>query len=338
MTRGTMISVVAAQQAVRDAGLDLEKLDRTRVGVVAGATGTGYSHAGPDADDQRILRNMASAPGAWISLRWKLLGPSMVVSTACSSAAYALHTAHALLQTGECDVVLAGAGDSTLNREDVRGFGALMALAERQTDFERACCPFDKKRAGFVMGEGGGYLILETESHAQRRGAHVRAVMPAPGLSSEGYNILSPEPGGAGMARAMRLALDRAGLQPAQIDYLNAHGTSTRLNDLYETQAVKAVFGERARTLPVSSTKAATGHCLAAAGGVEAAISLLALEHGVVPPTLNLTDPDPELDLDYVPNRPRTLPLTHVMSNSFAFGGQNGVCVFSRYEPEAPRG
>jgi len=332
MTRGTMISVVTAQMAVDDSGLDFEKEDRTRVGVVAGATGTGYAYFSADPDDHRILRNMASAPAAWIGLRWKLLGPSMVASTACASAPYALRVAHSLIADGECDVVIAGAGDSTLNAADVRGFGALMALAEGDSGFEEACRPFDARRAGFVMGEGGGMLVLESAAHALARGARILAELHRPGLSSEGYNILSPEPGGRGMVRCMRAALANAGLQPSQLGYLNAHGTSTKLNDEYETLAVKEVFGDRAKRLPVSSTKAATGHCLAAAGGVEAVISLQALVHGAIPPTLNLTTPDPALDLDYVPLRPRAAALDHVMSNSFAFGGQNGTIIFSKWK------
>jgi 3-oxoacyl-[acyl-carrier-protein] synthase II len=332
MTRGTMISVVAAQQAALHAGLDFEKLDRERVGVVAGATGTGYVHEGPEPDDNRILRNMASASAAWISLRHRLRGPSMVVSAACASGPYALHVAHGLIRDGDCDVVLAGAGDSTLNALDVRGFGALLALSERQDQFEEACRPFDAQRAGFVMGEGGAMMVLESEEHALARGARILAALPRPGVVCEGYNILSPEPGGAGMARAMRAALSHACLAPEQVGYLNAHGTSTNLNDLYETQAIKAVFGAHAKALAVSSTKGATGHCLAAAGAVEAGIALLALDRQVAPPTLNLTTPDPQLDLDFVPLTPRPMALAHVMSNSFAFGGQNGVCVLSRYE------
>ncbi len=331
MTRGTRIAVATAHQALADAGLDPaggDGIDRERVGVVCGGTGTGYA-PGPDPDDHRILRNMASAPAAWISLREKLLGPSLVVSTACSSGAYALHAAHGLIARGECDLVVAGAADSSVNFLDVRGFGALLALAEDGDDPASASRPFDRRRSGFVLGEGGGMLVLEAEESARRRGARMYAMLHSPGLSSEGYNILSPEPDGRGMARTIRRALERAGLAPEAIDYVNAHGTSTPLNDRYETQALKDVFGAHAAALAVSSTKGATGHCLSAAAGVEAVIAVKALALQIVPPTLNLTDPDPELDLDYVPQGPRPRALRHVLSSSFAFGGQNGVCIFS---------
>lgn len=330
MTRGTMIAVLTADMAVKDAGLDWAAVDRGRVGVVAGGTGTGYVPPSSAEDPHRILRNMASAPAAWISLRMKLQGPSEVVSTACASGAYALYAAASLILDGSCDVVIAGAADSSVNAVDVRGFGALMALSDRADDIPGASRPFDARRNGFVMGEGGGMLVLESVAFARRRGARVHALLPLPGLCSEAYNILSPDPEGRGMARAMELALRQAGLRPDQIDYVNAHGTSTPLNDLCETRAIKAVFGDHAYRLPISSTKSQTGHCLSAAAGVEAVIACRALAEGVIPATQNLDTPDPELDLDYVPGSPRRLPLRHVMSNSFAFGGQNGVCIFSR--------
>jgi 3-oxoacyl-[acyl-carrier-protein] synthase II len=332
MTRATMIALTAAGQAIEDAGIGDDNIDRNRVGVVAGATGTGYAPTTLEPDPNRILRNMASASAAWISLKNRFLGPSMVVSTACSSGAYAFAAAWEWLDRGECDVVVAGSAESALNEPDVRGFTALMALAEPDDDIEGLSRPFDARRRGFVMGEGGGFLVVETEAHARLRGARILAVLHRPGLGSEGYNILSPEPGGAGMARAMRKALANAGLQPEAIGYVNAHGTSTPLNDLFETQAIKEVFGEHAMRMPISSTKSSTGHCLSGAAGVEAVISIKAMVEGILPPTMNLIQADPELDLDYVPLTPRRVEVQHVMSNSFAFGGQNGVCVFSRCE------
>ena len=334
MTRGTRLTLTVARMAVEDSGLDLAGMDRERIGVVAGATGTGYAALGPDTDRNRILRNMASSPAAWISLKLGFLGPSSVVSTACSSGTYALHAAWALIQTGECDVVVAGAADSSLNAPDVQGFCDLMALAspDPEEDVQTLSRPFHLHRKGFVIAEGGGMMVLESEDHARSRGARIRAGLSRPGLSSEGYNILSPEPGGTGMARTMRLALEAAGLEPSQIDYVNAHGTSTQLNDKYETEAIKAVFGGHAHSLAVSSTKSAHGHCLSAAAGVETVLSVLALEKGIIPPTLNLTEVDPELDLDYVPLEPRRKEMQHVLCNSFAFGGQNGVSIFSRAE------
>jgi 3-oxoacyl-[acyl-carrier-protein] synthase II len=332
MTRCTMMAVVTAGEAIGDARLEPSTPERERVGVVIGATGTGYA-PGPGLDEHRILRAMANAPAAWISLKWRLAGPSFVVSTACASGAYALQSAFHLIVTGQCDAVVCGAVDSCVNYLDVQGFSSLMALSEEKERFAEASRPFDRRRSGFVMGEGAGMLVLESVAHARRRGARIRAEMPMPALASESYNILSPEPDGAGMARTMALALRHAGLAPGRIDYINAHGTSTPLNDRCETMAIKAVFGEAARRVPVSSTKSMTGHCLSGAAGVEAVISCKALEEGLIPPTMNLKDPDPELDLDYVPLEARRADLRHVMSNAFAFGGHNGVVIFSRVEP-----
>jgi 3-oxoacyl-[acyl-carrier-protein] synthase II len=331
MTRGTMMSLVTARMALDDAGLDLEGVNRERVGVVAGATGTGYVSPPDGPDANRILKNMASAPAAWISLKERALGPSMTVSTACSSGLYALHTAWHLIASGECDVVVAGAGDSSLNVPDCNGFAALMALADAEDDPLAMSRPFDATRKGFVMGEGAGFLVLESREHAAARGARIHAALHRPGLASEGYNIVSPEPDGRGMARTMRRALAAAGLDPVAIGYVNAHGTSTPLNDLYESAAIRDVFGDDAVRLPISSTKGVTGHCLAAAGGVEAVITVLALARGVLPPTVNRTHPDPELGpLDFVTEGARSVAVAHAMCNSFAFGGQNAVCIFSR--------
>ncbi len=338
MTRGTMIAVVAGGMALAQAGLAGKSgareagLDSGRIGVVVGSTGTGYAPPpGGEADPHRILRNMSNSPACWLSLTHKLGGPSFTVSTACSSGIYALASAASLIQTGQCDVVLAGASDSSLNFEDVRGFSNLMALSEELDRAATASRPFDLERSGFVMGEGAGYLVLERLETARHRGAEILALMPPPALTSETYNIISPQPGGQGMIRTMRLALELAGMEPSQVDYLNAHGTSTQLNDLYEAAAVQEVFGEHARSLPVSSTKGATGHCLAGAAGVEAVLSLLALRDGVIPPTANLEQPDPALgDIDLVAGEPRRARLRNVMCNSFAFGGHNGVAIFSR--------
>ncbi len=330
MTRGTMITLVTAEDAINDAQFR-HTPDPSRVGVVIGATGTGYSHQesqGPD--EHRILRNMASAPAAWVSLKLKFEGPSFVVSTACSSGIVALHAAGMLINSGQCDVVVAGAADSALNYEDVRGFTSLMALSEDTGNMHTASRPFDKNRNGFVMGEGGGIMVVESLEHARRRGAHVYAELFPPALSSEAYNIISPRPGGEGMKKTMLQALRNAALEPGEVDYINAHGTSTLLNDKYETEAIKQVFGEAAQSIPVSSTKSMTGHCLSAAGGIEAVICCLAIRDGIIPPTANLHNPDPDLDLDYVPLKARPANLGTVMCNSFAFGGQNGVAIFCK--------
>ncbi|MEJ2055305.1 MAG: beta-ketoacyl-[acyl-carrier-protein] synthase family protein, partial [Calditrichaceae bacterium] len=283
-----------------------------------------------EVDDNRILKNMASAPAAWNSLIHKITGPSFTVTTACSSGPYAMHAAFHLIQSGQCDIVVAGAADSALSYLDVQGFCSLHALSERNDDPPSASRPFDKTRDGFVMAEGGGILVLESMDFALKRNADIYCAMFMPGLGSEAYNIMSPAPEGAGMARAMKTALANAKIDSSKIDYINAHGTSTVLNDRYETMAIKEIFREQAYQIPVSSTKSMTGHCLSAAAGVEAVITIKSLQENVIPPTVNLTEPDEELDLDYVANKPREKKLKNVMSNSFAFGGQNGVCIFSR--------
>ena len=330
MTRATMIAVATADSAAADAGLDLDALDPTRVGVVIGATGTGYAPMTADTDPHRILKNMACAAASWVSLTLHTKGPAFVVSTACSSGAYALHAAYMLIAGGECDVVIAGAADSALNYLDVEGFQSLMALSEDEANMRRASMPFDVDRSGFVMGEGGGMLVLENETFARERGALSKARLHRPALSSEAYNIISPSPSGECMIRCMEKALGNAGLAPHDIDYINAHGTSTPLNDFVEAQAIKAVFKESATRVSVSSTKSATGHCLSGAAGVEAVLTVKTIQTGVIPPTLNLEKIDPQMDLDFTPNIPRQRNVTHAMSNAFAFGGHNSAVVFSK--------
>lgn len=330
MTRSTQIGLVTAQMAIEDSGLDLKNADRDRIGVVIGTTGTAYVPDEGGSEKMRILKNMSNSLASWISLTHRTNGPSFVTGTACSSGVYALAAAFGLILSGQCDVVIAGSIDSSINRPDIEGFCELLALADGEADPSTASRPFDSKRSGFVIGEGGGILVVESYQHARKRQARIYADMHYPGLWSEAYNILSPEPGGKGMAKSMELALQHSGLLPEQIDYINAHGTSTALNDYYETEAIKDVFGNSTSKLAVSSSKSMTGHCLAGAGGVEAVISCKSIYENIIPPTINLTDPDPELDLDYVSHSARKKEIEHVMSNSFAFGGHNGVNVFSR--------
>lgn len=338
MTRGTMMAVVTARAAIADSGLLDGEVDRGRIGVVLGATGTGYAPRSHDqTDPHRILRNMASAPAAWVSLQEKFQGPSFVVSTACSSGAIALHAAYWLVVSGQCDAVIAGAADSALNYLDVEGFCSLYALSTAEEEMSTASRPFDRTRSGFVMGEGGGILVVESRTHARKRGARFYAEMSCPALTSDGYNIVSPEPEGRSVARAMELAIQNAELTVNDIDYINAHGTSTPHNDRIETLAIKSVFGESAVHIPISSTKSMTGHCLSAAAGVEAVICCKAMVEGLIPPTANLLCPDPELDLDYVPLTARPKELSHVMTNSFGFGGHNGVIVFSSASDDGRR-
>ncbi len=330
MTRGTKITAMVAKMAAEDANLESGVVDKSRVGVVLGATGTGYAPTGLETDRHRIIRNMASAPAAWVSLGGKYQGPSFVVSTACSSGAFALHSAHMLIASGQCDVVISGSADCAVNYLDVEGFCSLMALSEDVENMATASRPFDEQRGGFVLGEGGGILVLESLEFAKKRQARIIAEMSLPGLNSEAYNIISPRPEGESIAASMTLAMDNAQLGIGDIDYINAHGTATILNDLCETKAIKSVFGDRAYQIPISSTKSMTGHCLSGSSGVEAAICCKTIAEGMIPPTANLHNPDPELDLDYVPGEARKIDVQHAMSNSFAFGGHNGVCIFSK--------
>lgn len=335
MTRSVAMNFVTALMAVEDAGLDFSALTPDRCGVIIGASGTDYPSADmasiEEYDNARVVKSMSNAFPAWICLHYGLSGPSLTVGTACSSAGYAMGTAHDFISLGLCDVMIVGGASCSILPEFMTGFGDMMALSERDVLPEYASCPFDQKRDGFVMGEGSGVLILESEQLARKRGARIYAELKRPALLGEAYNIVSPEVGGKGMARCIQTALRQAGLNPQDVDYINAHGTSTPLNDLYETQAIKQVFGDYAYRMPVSSTKSMTGHCLAAAGGVEAVISCLTLDRGVIPPTINLSDPDPELDLDYVPNDAREKSVKTVLSNSFAFGGHNAVVPFVKY-------
>ncbi len=329
MTRSTALTLLTAQDAVEDSGLLNACYDPARIGVVCGTTGPAYVPP-LGRDEHRILRNMSNAPAAWISLKNKFAGPALAVGAACASGVYALHTACMLLDSHVCDAVVVGAGDSSLNYADVQGFCSLMALAERQDDYSRASRPFAKNRNGFVMAEGAGMLVLERKSGAQKRGARLYARTWLPGLVSETYNILAPRPAGAGMAACMRAALQNAGLETNDIDYINAHGTATIPNDRYETQAIKTVFGDQSARTPISSTKSTTGHALAGAAGIEMVVCCKALVDQMIPQTANLDEPDPACDLDYTPNASRSARLDHVLCNSFAFGGHNGACIFSR--------
>jgi len=330
MTRSTRMALVTAQMAIEDAALDLKSVNRSRVGVIIGTTGTAHVTEDGRPDSMRILKNMSNSPASWISLSEKLYGPSFVIGTACSSGVYAIGAACGLIHGGLCDVVICGSIDSSINAVDIEGFCNLMALAGSEQEPKTASRPFDLDRSGFVMGEGAGILVLESAKHAGKRHTRGYASTYFPGLHTESYNILSPEPDGKGMAKCMTLALDQSGLAPTDIDYINAHGTSTYLNDLYETMAIKEVFGTHAKHLAVSATKSMTGHCLAGGAGIEAVISCKALSDNIIPPTINLTNADPKLDLDYVPVQARKKDLQHVMSNSFAFGGHNGVNIFSK--------
>jgi 3-oxoacyl-[acyl-carrier-protein] synthase II len=273
------------------------------------------------------LPNMAAG---WVSLRTGARGPLFSPTTACAASSQAVGDAFRTIQRGDADVMLAGGTDSLIHPLVIAGFSAIRALSTRNDDPQRASRPFDRDRDGFVLAEGAGILVLEAREPARARGAHIYAEVLGYGLSADAHHPTASS--SEGPARAMQLALADARLSPEAVDYVNAHGTSTQLNDQHETEAIKAVFGDHARRLAVSSIKSMTGHLVGAAGGVEAIATVLALHHGVLPPTINHTTPDPACDLDYVPNQARRVPIRVAMSNSFAFGGTNAILVLGRSE------
>ena len=334
MTRVTRMCVTAAKMAVNDSGLQFENIDRTRCSVIMGVVNTGNSSTEKDTTVQNtVFKSMTNSMSAWISLEYQLTGPNFVVNTACASSAYAMALGSEMIKNGQSDVVIVGGADSIINPEEVRGFNALYALSVANDPPGEASKPFSKDRDGFVIGEGAGVLVLESMDHAQARNAHIHAIMAGSGLSSEGYNIMAPMKDGEGMAHTIEMALKNADVQKNEVGYINAHGTSTELNDRYETMAVKKVFGDRAYRIPVSSTKSMLGHTIGAAGAIEAIVTALSLKHGILPPTINYREPDPDLDLDYVPNVCRHKDIRVALSNSFGFGGHNATLVLKKYQP-----
>jgi 3-oxoacyl-[acyl-carrier-protein] synthase II len=275
-----------------------------------------------------LIVNLAAGQ---ISIRFNCRGPNSAPATACATGAHAIGDAFKVIQRDDADVMFAGGAEAVITPLAVAGFQSMRALSTRNDEPERASRPWDLNRDGFVMGEGSGILLLEEREHALRRGAPIYCELTGYGMSSDAYHITSPAEDGSGMMNVMRRALRDAALQPADIDYINAHGTSTPLGDKAETVAIKGVFGDHARTLAVSSTKSMTGHLLGAAGGLEAAISAMVVKTGMLPPTINYETPDPDCDLDYVPNTARERQVRHIMSNSFGFGGTNATLVFSAH-------
>ena len=340
--RFVQFAVAASTQAVADAGVEIHKEDPFRAGVLIGS-GMGslglieQQHSvllakGPSKLTPfmipMIIVNMASGQVA-IHLGFK--GPNSCTATACASGAHGVGEAFLTVQHGDADVMLAGGTESCITPLAVGGFCALMALSKRNDAPTKASRPFDKERDGFVIAEGAGVMVLEELEHAKQRGARIYAEMVGYGRTADAYHMTAPDPEGAGAARAMANALADAHLNPPQVSYINAHGTSTELNDKIETLAIKRVFKDGATRVPISSTKSMTGHMIGAAGGVEAVISCLAITHGVLPPTINYEHPDPECDLDYVPNEARKATVEVALSNSLGFGGHNATVVFKKF-------
>ncbi len=336
-------SLAAGKMAVADSGLVINDENSERVGVLVGSGLGGLStiekyhslmlEKGPKKISPFFIPMLIVnlAPGH-ISMYFGCKGPNTSIVTACATGNHSIGEAFKIIQRGDADAMIAGGVESTITPLAVGGFCAMKALSTRNDEPERASRPFEKDRIGFVMSEGAGILVLEEMESAKKRGANIYGEIVGYGCNSDAHHITAPSPGGEGAARCMNLALNDAGLNSEDIDYVNAHGTSTYMNDLCETQGMKSVFKESAKDLWVSSTKSMTGHLLGAAGGVEAVFSLLTIKNGVVPPTINYETPDPECDLDYVPNTAREKQVGKVMSNSFGFGGTNATLIFKKFE------
>ncbi|MEW5796106.1 MAG: beta-ketoacyl-ACP synthase II [Candidatus Zixiibacteriota bacterium] len=327
----------ASQQAMADSGINLDTLDRERAGVVIGS-GIG----GIETFEDQVGKVISAGPGrvspffipmmiidmcaGLVSMRFNFRGPNYGVVSACASSSHALLDAYRIIQRGEADVMLAGGAEAPITPSSLAGFCQARAMSTRNDDPQHASRPFDKGRDGFVMGEGAAMMVVESYDNAVKRGAHIYGEILGAGMTADAYHITAPHPDGLGAKQAMRMALADSGLKPDQIDHINTHGTATDLGDIAETKAIKAVFGEHAYKIPCNSTKSMTGHLLGAAGALELVAVFKAIETGTVHGTMNLDEPDPECDLDYIPNQARQCIITHALSNSFGFGGHN-VCL-----------
>jgi len=335
--------LVAGIQAVQDAGLEAAGLNPERIGV---AIGSGIGGISSIEETSYLVRTQGPrkispffVPGSIInmisgllSIRFGFQGPNIAITTACSTGAHNIGIAANMIGLNQADIMLAGGAEMSCSRVGLGGFCAARALSTRNEDPSAASRPWDRDRDGFVLSDGAGVLVLEEYEHARRRGAHIYAELLGAGMSGDAFHMTSPPEGGAGAAHCMRNALTSAGISPDQVNYINAHGTSTIAGDIAETQAIKSVFGDHARSVCISSTKSMIGHLLGAAGAVEAIISILTIRDGIVSPTINLDNPDDGCDLDYVPHEAREMPVTVALTNSFGFGGTNGSLVFSRVD------
>lgn len=336
-------SIAAATQAIRDSGLALENEDRTRIGVLIGS-GIGslriieeefkvYLARGPAKLSPFLIPMLiVNEASGQVAIKFGLKGPNSCVATACATGSHAIGDAFRILERGDADCMIAGGTESCITILGIGGFCALKGLSMRNDEPAKASRPFDRQRDGFVMAEGCGLVVLETLQHARARNAHIYAEISGYGMTCDAYHITAPDPGGEGGRKAMELALADAGLSADQVDYINAHGTSTSLNDKVETLAIKKALGAHAGKVMVSSTKSMTGHLLGAAGGVEFIVCCLAITHGIIPPTINYEHPDPDCDLDYVPNTAREAHVGVCMSNSLGFGGHNATLVVRKFK------
>jgi 3-oxoacyl-[acyl-carrier-protein] synthase II len=337
------LAIAAAEFAMKDAALKVSPDCATRTGVFIASGIGGFStierehKALIEGGPRRIspffipaaIINLAAGQ---VSIRFGAKGPNSATCTACSASAHAIGDAFEIIRRNDADVMIAGGSEAAITPMGVGGFAAMRALSTRNDDPQGASRPFDRERDGFIMGEGAGVIILEELEFARRRGASIYAELVGYGMSADAYHITAPSEDGDGGMRVMQAALKQAGIAPSAVDYVNAHGTSTPYNDKLETLAIKRVFGDHARKLAISSTKSMTGHLLGAAGGLEAGITVLAIRHQMIPPTINYENPDPECDLDYVPNTKRAASIQYALSNSFGFGGTNGALLFKKFD------
>ena len=330
-TTATRMGLASAGEAVADCGIDTANYDLKKVAVIYGIIDNSYEDKELDKPLNITLKKMPNELPALVSIKYGFMGPAFNVSTACASSAYAIALGKQFIESGLCDMVVAGGISGTITHLILSGFNQLLAMSVNP-DPNTAARPFTKNRDGFIMGEGGGTVVLESEESAKARGAKIYCELAGAAMCGEAFNLTAPKTDGVGMAESMRLALDNAGLSPDSVDYINAHGTSTGLNDLYETKAVKEVFGQRAYDIPISSVKASIGHTLGAGGALEAIACIKAIETGIVPPTIHYDEADPELDPNYVPNKPQEHKVAVAISNSFGFGGHNATLVLKRYE------
>ncbi len=342
MDRFIHLGLAASKMVMDDAKLVVTPGNAERIGVMVGAgigglpaierayrayLEKGFRRITPFFIPMSIINELSGH----ISMRFGAKGPNSCAVTACATGTHSIGDAFKIIQRGDADAMIAGGAESCICPLGVGGFNAMKALSTRNSEPERASRPFDAERDGFVMGEGSGLLILEELEFAQKRGARILAEIIGYGMSGDAYHITSPAPNGEGAARCMKMAIKDAGIEPSSVSYINAHGTSTKYGDELETMAIKTVFGDHAYKIPVSSTKSMTGHLLGAAGGVEGVISVLTIDRGVIAPTINLEHPDPECDLDYVPNTARNAAVEIAMSNSFGFGGTNACIIFKKF-------
>ena len=343
MDRFIQFAVAAADLAIRDASLTIEPAVAERVGVYIGSGIGGFATI--EREHEALLKGgprkispffipaaIVNLASGWVSIRTGAKGPNSATCTACTTSAHAVGDSFRLIQRGDADVMVAGGSEAAITPLGVGGFAAMRALSTRNEEPAKASRPFDRDRDGFVIGEGAGIVILEELERAKARGARIHCEVVGYGMSGDAFHISAPCEDGDGAIRVMRATLKDAGVEPASVDYVNVHGTSTPRGDVVEVIAIKAVFGEKAKTMAISSTKSMTGHLLGAAGGLEAGITALALRDQVLPPTINLENQDPACDLDVVPNRARKTPVRYALSNSFGFGGTNGALLFKRFE------